>query len=100
MNQKFEDFIQGDTPVLVDFFNDYSDLCDNANPILKEIKNIVGSSATILKMNIEKNKFYRDKYSVNSVPTILIFKRGKLLWRNSGVASKNEIIRCIAQNVN
>ena len=100
MNQKFENYIQGDTPVVVDFFNENSDTCDKVNPLLKDIKNIVGSSATILKMNIEKNKFYRDKYAIISVPTILIFKRGKLLLRNNGVASKNEIIRCIAQNVN
>ena len=99
MNQKFEDYIQGDTPVVVDFFHECYEPCNKVNPMLKDVKSIVGSSATILKMNIEKNKFYRDKYCIYSVPAILIFKRGKLLWRNSGVASKNEIIRCIAQNV-
>ena len=100
MNQKFEDYIQGDTPVVVDFFNDNNKSSDKVNPMLKDVKSIVGSSVTILKMNIEKNKFYRDKYLIYSMPAILIFKRGKLLWRNCGVASKNEIIRCIAQNIN
>ena len=99
MNQKFENYIQSDTPVVVDFFDDNSDTSDKVNPVLKDIKKIVGSSATILKMNIEKNKFYRDKYAIISVPTIMVFKGGRLLLRNNGVASKNEIIRCIAQNV-
>jgi thioredoxin 1 len=100
MNQKFEEYIQGNIPVVVDFFDDFTDSCDKVDLLLKDIKSIVGASATILKMNIENNKFYRDKYKVYAVPTIIIFKRGKLLLRNSGGASKTEIIRCIAQNVN
>ena len=79
MNPKFEEYIQGNTPVVVDFFEDFSDSCDKVNLVLKDIKSIVGASATILKMNIENNKFYRDKYKVYDVPTIIIFKRGKLL---------------------
>jgi thioredoxin 1 len=100
MNQKFEEYIHGNIPVVVDFFDDFTDSCDKVDLLLKDIKSIVGASATILKMNIESNKFYRDKYKVYAVPTIIIFKRGKLLLRKSGGVSKTEIIRCIAQNVN
>ena len=67
---------------------------------MKGIKEIVGSSATILKMNISKNEFYVHKYNIQTSPTILIFKNGKVLWRKTGIPSKYEIILFLAQNIN
>jgi thioredoxin 1 len=99
MNNKFEDFIDGDLPVVVDFFADWCGPCKVMQPVLTEVKNIVGSTATVLKMNVDKNAFYANKYNVQSIPTLIIFKKGKIVWRKSGVTSTHEIVQHLAQNL-
>lgn len=100
MNANFEDYIKGDVPVVVDFFHEYCEPSIHTHPVLKDVKQIVGSAARILKMNISKNDFYVHKYNIQCSPTILIFKNGKLLWRKSGIPSKHELIVFLAQNIN
>ena len=99
MINKFETHISGEVPVLVDFFADWCAPCKMMQPVLIEVKDIVGSSATILKMNVDKNKFYAEKYGIQSIPTLIIFKNGKVIWRKSGVATANEIVHNIAKSV-
>ena len=92
----FETYINGSKPVLVDFFADWCGPCKMMPPILKEVKKQVGENATILKMNVDKNQFYSKKYGVQSIPTLIIFKQGQIVWRKSGVASAKEIIGQLA----
>lgn len=99
MNNNFERHIDGDLPVVVDFFADWCGPCKVMHPVLLEVKNIVGSTATVLKMNVDKNAFYANKYNVQSIPTLIIFKKGKIVWRKSGVTSTNEIVERLAQNL-
>ena len=99
MLNKFETHISGEVPVLVDFFADWCAPCKMMQPVLIEVKDIVGSSATILKMNVDKNKFYAEKYGIQSIPTLIIFKNGKVIWRKSGVTTAKEIVHNIAKSV-
>lgn len=99
MINKFETHISGEVPVLVDFFADWCAPCKMMQPVLIEVKDIVGSSATILKMNVDKNKFYAEKYGIQSIPTLIIFKNGKVIWRKSGVTTAKEIVHNIAKSV-
>ena len=96
MEHSFQYHIQGDLPVVVDFFADWCAPCKAMLPVLNNVKQVVGESATILKMNIEKNSFYAKQFSIESIPTLIIFKKGKIIWRKSGIASVGEIIQQLA----
>ena len=89
----FDTHIQGTLPVVVDFFADWCGPCKMMPPILKEVKQKAGDRATILKMDIDKNRYYADKYGIQSIPTLIIFKDGQILWRKTGVASAGEIMQ-------
>ena len=95
----FETHINGNTPVVVDFFAEWCEPCKMMPPILKEVKAAVGGQATILKMDVDKNRLYSEKYGIQSIPTLIIFKNGKILWRKSGVASAQEIMQHLALSV-
>lgn len=91
MNQ-FEQHIQGEKPVVVDFFAEWCGPCKMMPPILKQVKDAVGDTATILKMDIDRNPEYARRYGIQSVPTLIIFQRGQVAWRTSGVSQARQII--------
>lgn len=88
----FESHIQGNKPVVVDFFAEWCGPCKLMPPVLLQVKDKVGERATILKMDIDKNSQYASLYDIRSVPTLIIFKHGEILWRKSGVTSAHEIL--------
>ena len=100
MPLSFDCIIQGEVPVVVDFFSECCESHVIMQSILHQVKTIAGSMVTVLKMNISKNEFYANKYHIKSVPTVMIFKNGNILWRKSGLASTQEIIQCLAININ
>ncbi|AWG26992.1 thioredoxin [Flavobacterium kingsejongi] len=93
----FSTLIQSDKPVLIDFFATWCGPCKMLAPILKEVKDELGDSVSILKIDVDKNQPLAIQYQVKSVPTMLLFRNGKQLWRQSGVLSKEEIIRIIRE---
>ena len=75
----FEKHINGDKPVLVDFFAEWCGPCKMMPPALKQVKEKMGEQATILKMDIDKNPGYARKYEVQAVPTLIIFQKGNIV---------------------
>lgn len=92
---KFNDLINSNTPVLVDFFATWCGPCQMLMPVLKEVKDNLGERITILKMDVDKNQELATQFQVRGVPTMMLFQNGKQLWRQSGVLTKEEIIRTI-----
>ncbi len=88
----FETYINGDLPVVVDFFAEWCGPCKMMPLVLKEVKAKAGSRATVLKMDIDKNPQYAAKYGIQAVPTLIIFKKGQVIWRKSGVTAITEIM--------
>lgn len=86
-------------PVLVDFHADWCGPCKMLAPILKQVKKEMGDHIKIIKIDVDKNQPLATKYQVKGVPTMLLFKDGKQLWRQSGVIQKNDIIQIIKSKV-
>jgi thioredoxin 1 len=89
----FIEIINQDKPVLVDFFADSCGPCKMMAPILKQVKDEVGETASIIKIDVDKNPTTASQYQIQGVPTLMLFKNGKILWRKSGVVSKQELIQ-------
>ena len=91
----FSEIIAGDRPVLIDFFAEWCGPCKMMPPILKEVKDELGEDVKIIKIDVDKNQSLAAKYQVRGVPTLIIFKNGKQVWRQSGVIPANELVNLV-----
>jgi thioredoxin 1 len=96
----FQQLIQKDQPVLVDFFATWCGPCQMLAPILKQVKESLGERITIIKIDVDKNQAIAAQYQVRGVPTMLLFQNGKQLWRQSGVVGKDELVKIIVEKSN
>mgnify|MGYP000241748274 CR=1 FL=1 len=92
---KFSEIINKDKPVLVDFFANWCGPCKMMSPILKEVKDALGDAVSIIKINVDTNQQLANRYQVKGVPTFILFKNGKQIWRQSGVLQKTELLSII-----
>ncbi len=99
MKNSFQKIIDSKTPVLVDFFADWCGPCKMLAPVLKEVKDELGEQVKIVKIDVDKNQPLASKYQVRGVPTMVLFKDGKQVWRQSGVLQKNDIVSVIKNNL-
>jgi thioredoxin 1 len=95
MKNNFKTIITANVPVLVDFFADWCGPCKVLIPILSEVKKELGDGIKIVKVDVDKNQPLAAQFQVRGVPTMLLFKDGKQVWRQSGVLQKTELINII-----
>ena len=100
MHSSFDQIIQSEKPVLIDFFATWCGPCQMLGPILKEVKDQLGDRVSIIKIDVDKNQELAAMQQVRGVPTMMLFQNGKQLWRQSGVLSKEEIIKNILDKSN
>jgi thioredoxin 1 len=96
----FNAIINSEKPVLVDFFATWCGPCQMLLPVLNQVKESLKDRITIIKIDVDKNQEMSQKYQVRGVPTLILFQEGKQLWRQSGVLTKEEIIKIIIDKTN
>ncbi len=94
---KFNDIIQGDKPVLIDFSAEWCQPCRMMPPILKQVKQQLGDRIRILKVDVDKNPAIARKYMIQNVPTLMVFKNGEVKFRQTGVIQAQQIIGIVQQ---
>jgi thioredoxin 1 len=93
--ETFNELIAGDKPVLVDFFATWCKPCQMMSLVFEEVKATLGDRIHIVKIDIDKQQDIADQYRVQSVPTLMIFRNGEQLWRNSGYMPRTEVLAAI-----
>ncbi len=91
MNPRFLQIINSSKPVLVDFYTDWCGPCKEMPPILKEVKKEFKAHVRIVKVNVDNNPFIASRFKVNSVPTIMVFKKGMPRWKSEGLCGAEEL---------
>lgn len=94
--ETFNDVISTNQPVLVDFFATWCGPCKMMHPILEQLKAALGDKLRIIKIDIDKNQAVANQFQIQSVPTMILFKDKRILWRQSGAMPLNALQNVIS----
>ena len=91
---------QSEVPVLVDFYADWCGPCQTLSPVVQSVAKDFGANLKVIKINVDKNKALAQKFGIRSIPTLVLFQKGKISWKKAGLFSKRELITRINNSIN
>jgi thioredoxin 1 len=100
MNENFNELINGQTPVLVDFSAEWCGPCKMMAPVLEQLKEKMDDKVRILKIDVDSNRELASKFNIRSVPTLMLFQNGKTIWSGVGVMTSDHLVNIIQSNSN
>jgi thioredoxin 1 len=95
MKEDLRSVLNDSKPVLVDFFAEWCGPCKVQAPVLKEVKSEIGDKVRIIKIDVDKSPAIAQQYQISGVPTLILFRNGQPVWRQSGVATRKQLIDVI-----
>ena len=96
--ESFKELINSEKPVLVDFYADWCGPCKAMSPVIQEVAQATQGKARVIKVDIDKSVQAAQAYQVQAVPTFIIFKKGNIIWRHSGMIDKISLVNVLTQN--
>ena len=96
--ENFNDIIRNSSLTLVDFYATWCGPCKTMHPILEQLKENLGDKIRIIKLDVDDNEEISMQYSIQSVPTLILFRKGEIVWRQSGAISLRDLMNVISQN--
>jgi thioredoxin 1 len=98
MKESLQNVLNDNKPVLVDFFAEWCGPCKAQAPVLKEVKSEIGDNVRIIKIDVDKSPAVAQQYQISGVPTLILFRNGRPVWRQSGVVSRKQLVEVIRQH--
>lgn len=99
MKENLQSILNDSKPVLVDFFAEWCGPCKVQAPVLKDVKSEIGDKVRIIKIDVDRSPAIAQQYQISGVPTLILFRNGQPVWRQSGLASKKQLVDLIQKNV-
>lgn len=98
MKGNFDTIIQSDVPVLVDFYAEWCQPCKVQSPILQDVARELSGKVRVIKIDVDRNPQVAARFRIQGVPTLALFRKGNLLWKQSGVTPKNALVSVVLSN--
>ena len=92
---KFGELIDSELPILLDFYTDWNDSSTSMHPVLKDVAAAIGDRGKVIKINVDKNNELAQALRIKGLPTLMIYKSGEMVWRQSGEQDANTLINLI-----
>jgi len=96
---KFGELISAQVPVLIDFYTDWNESSVSMDPVIKHVAAALGDKAKVIKIDVDKNKELADALKIKGLPTLMIYKNGEMVWRQSGELDANSIITLVQEQI-
>ena len=94
---KFGDLVGLDIPILLDFYNDDNQISTVMHPILRDVAAAVGDKGKVIKINVDKNNELAEALRIKMLPTLMIYKSGEMVWRQSGEQDADTLINLLKE---
>ncbi|MBX5439402.1 MAG: thioredoxin [Thermoflavifilum sp.] len=95
--EPFHQLIQSEQPVLVDFYADWCGPCKAMHPIIQDVARQVQGKARVIKINVDKNQQTAMQYQIQAIPTFIIFQKGEIKWRHTGMVDRQTLLHQLLQ---
>lgn len=96
---KFGELINAHVPVLIDFYTEWNEQSVSMHPVIRDVAAALGDKAKVIKIDVDKNQELADALRIKGLPTLMIYKEGQMIWRQSGELDANTIIGLVKEQI-